>query len=240
MPLTAADHPHYSRYDATTIDRLDGFYGEVDRRLNELIAEAVIGPKVLDFGCGYGSLTELLREKGFDALGIDLLASQIEAGKRRFPDAQLEVVAETWPLPYADGEFDTVVLRESLHHVVAEAQSGEGALAELARVTGRRLVVLEPNPSVLLKLARTVIGHVDPTLPPADAKRIVEAAGFRIQLISYHTALTLPLSGGYLTRPLLPRHTPEAIWSADNALVRTFGRRVAWRYLLVADKPQSS
>jgi SAM-dependent methyltransferase len=236
VPLTAADHPHYSQYDAATVDRLDGFYGRVDRRLNELIAEAVVGPRVLDFGCGYGSLTELLREKGFDALGIDLLASQVEAGKRRFPNAQLEVVDETWPLPYETGHFDTVVLRESLHHVVTEAQSGDAAIAELARITGRRLIVLEPNPSVLLKLARTLIGHVDPTLPAAAARRLVEAAGLRIRSISYHTAFTLPLSGGYLTKPLLPRSTPDAIWAVDNALVRAFGSRVAWRYLLVADK----
>ncbi|HEV2592819.1 MAG TPA: class I SAM-dependent methyltransferase [Gaiellaceae bacterium] len=234
--MTAAEHPHYSSYDATTVDRLDGFYGEVDRRLNELIADAVVGPKVLDFGCGYGSLTELLRQKGFDAVGIDLLASQVEAGKRRFPEARLEVVDETWPLPYDTDAFDTVVLRESLHHVVTEALSGDAAIAELARITARRLVVLEPNPSVQLKLARTLIGHVDPTLPAPDARRLVEAAGFRVRSVTYHTAFTLPLSGGYLTRPLLPRRTPEAVWAVDNALVRMFGRRVAWRYLLVADK----
>lgn len=238
--MTAADHPHYGHYDSATVDRLDGFYGQVDRRLNELVAEAVVGPKVLDFGCGYGSLTDLLREKGFDALGVDLLASQVEAGKRRFPSASLEVVDETWPLPYDDGCFDTVVLRESLHHVVTEALSGDVAMTELARITSRRLIVLEPNPSVLLKLARTLIGHVDPTLPAADARRMVEAAGLRIRSVSYHTAFTLPLSGGYLTKPILPRRTPEAVWSVDNALVRIFGRRVAWRYLLVADKPSQS
>ena len=51
--------------------RLDGFYGRVDAYFNDRIAEHVVGSRVLDFGCGFGSLVEALRTRGFDARASD-------------------------------------------------------------------------------------------------------------------------------------------------------------------------
>jgi len=71
------------------ICRLDGFYGQVDSRMNERIAHWVIGRKVLEIGCGFGELVEHLRLDGFDSVGVDMLIEFIEAGKRRYPFADL-------------------------------------------------------------------------------------------------------------------------------------------------------
>lgn len=192
------------------------------------------GRNVLDFGCGFGSLVDHLRRSGFEAIGIDLLELHASAGRERFPGVHLRVVTPG-PLPFADEAFDTVVFKESLHHVAAESDV-DAALAEVARVCSQRLVVFEPNPSIPLKIARTLIGHVDPTLPVDAAREFLQAIGFRVTSVHYLASVAFPLSGGYIGKPILPRSAPDWILGLDDRIVRLFGRRVAWRYLMVADK----
>jgi len=48
-------------------------------------------------------------------------------------------------LPFADGEFDTVLLLSVLHH----AKSPEAVLAEAARVARHRVIVFEDIPHTL-------------------------------------------------------------------------------------------
>lgn len=168
--------------------------------------------------------------RGLKAVGIDLLDDQIDAGRRRFPSADLRLVDEG-PLPFPDGSFDTVVLKESLHHLAAEGDIN-AAMNEIVRVGCKRLIVFEPNPCVPLKVGRTLIGHVDPTCPPAMARSILEHSGFTITHLQYSDTLAFPLSGGYVSKPLAGGPTIDRL---DALLLRALGRRVAWRYLLVGD-----
>jgi dolichol-phosphate mannosyltransferase len=230
-------HSHYDHYSAEMVRRLNGVFGLVDARANERIAAHVIGHDVLDLGCGFGSLVDHLRRRGLAAVGIDILDSQITAGRERFPEADLRLV-EIGPLPFADSSFDTVVLKESLHHLAAEGDIDD-AMSELARICRRRVVVFEPNASVPLKLGRTLIGHVDPICPAPMARGFLEHAGFTVQSVTHSDALAFPLSGGYVSRPLLPRRAAALALRLDDALVRRLGQRVAWRYLMVADKSEA-
>jgi SAM-dependent methyltransferase len=190
---------------------------------------------VLDFGCGFGSLVADLQRRGYEATGIDLLDFQIAEGEKRFPNADLRLVTPDEPLPFPDQAFDTVVFKESLHHLAAEGDI-VGALREVGRVCRQRIVVFEPNPSVPLKIGRTLIAHVDPTLEPAAASAILRDAGFSPQPPVYLSSLALPLSGGYVGRRLVPRKTPaKPLLRIDDWLVRKLGAGAAWRYLLVAD-----
>jgi SAM-dependent methyltransferase len=232
--IADAPHPHYAHYDPRQIRRLSGFFGRVDSHFNERIAAYVVGTKVLDFGCGFGSLVEHLRVRGIETTGIDLLAHQVAAGRERFPAADLRVVS-SGQLPFGDLEFDVVVFKESLHHVAAEGDV-DAALAEVARVCSQRIIIFEPNPSVPLKVSRTLIGHVDPTLPVEEARRLLEGIGFRVVSVEYLSSLAFPLSGGYVGKPIVPRSAPRWIFSLDDRIVRLFGRRAAWRYLMVADR----
>lgn len=228
-------HPHYAHYSPATIKRLDGLYGAVDERTNERLRASVIGPDVLDLGCGFGSLVEHLRRSGLNAVGIDLLDHQIYAGRERFPAADLRLV-EPGPLPFPDSSFDTIVLKESLHHLAAEGKIAD-SMAELARVCRQRVVVFEPNPSIVLKIGRALIGHVDPHCPPPMARDFLKLGGFETRGVTFSDALAFPLSGGYVSRPLAPRSVARPLFALDNALIRALGRRVAWRYTMVADKP---
>jgi ubiquinone/menaquinone biosynthesis C-methylase UbiE len=227
-------HPHYEHYKPLSIERLDALYGAVDARANERLRTLVFGTDVLDLGCGFGSLVDHLRVHGLHAIGVDLLEHQVAEGLKRFPAADLRVVSAD-RLPFPDSSFDTVILKESLHHLAAEG-SIEDSMGEVARVCRRRVIVYEPNPMFLLKLSRTLLDHVDPTCPPAMARDFLKLGGFKVKSLTYSDALVFPLSGGYVARPLAPRVIAATLFPIDNALVRTFKGALSWRYTMVADK----
>jgi SAM-dependent methyltransferase len=223
--------------------RLDGFYGRVDGRLNERIARNVVGKSVLDIGCGFGSLTEHLRTRGFEATGIDLLAEGIAAGKARYPHADLRVAASE-QLDFPDASFDTVVLKDTIHHIYEEDDVG-AFLKAVRRIARRRLLLLDPNPMFVLLLARKLIGHVDPVCSPADAMRVVSEAGFKVSGVSYSELFAFPMSGGYVGPvlvPAMPRFVGSALLGLDAGLFALLSaarldKFLGWRYLLVADAP---
>jgi SAM-dependent methyltransferase len=234
-------HGHYDHYSAEMAGRLDGFYGRVDERLNQTIADWVSGESVLDVGCGFGQTTECLRRRGFAATGTDLLEVCLAAGRQRYPKADLRL-AHGEKLEFPGGAYDTVVLKDTIHHLFAEGDL-QAFLAEVRRVARRRLVVLDPNPTAILLLARRLIGHHDPVCSPADAVRAVTAAGFRVRHLGYSEVFAFPLSGGFVGPELVPRGARwpgSAILGLDGLLGRLLGalglgRFLCWRYLLVAD-----
>jgi len=236
-------HHHYDHYSPEMARRLDRFYGRVDERLNERVAQWVAGETVLDIGCGFGSLTEHLRRRGFKATGIDLLESCVSAGRERFPQADLRVAASE-ELDFPDASFDTVVLKDTIHHIYEEDDVG-AFLAAVRRIARRRLVVLDPNPTFILLLARRIIGHIDPVCSPADAIRVVTEAGFRVARVEYSELFAFPMSGGYVGPVLVPsrpRWIGSLVLGLDAALFGLLsalglGRFVGWRYMLVADVP---
>ena len=242
----AHEHHHYDHYDAGMVRRLDGFYGRVDERLNARIAKWIAGRSVLDVGCGFGQLTDYLRRRGFQATGVDLLEQCVVAGKARFPEADIRV-ARSETLEFPDKSFDTVVLKDTIHHIYEEDDVGE-FLADVRRVARRRLVIQDPNPMFALLLARKIIGHVDPVCSPKDAARVVTEAGFKVVALEYSELFAFPMSGGYVGPVLVPGRPGwlgKSLLAVDEGIFRALdlvglGRFTGWRYLLVADLPEGA
>jgi 2-polyprenyl-3-methyl-5-hydroxy-6-metoxy-1,4-benzoquinol methylase len=51
------------------------------------------GAAVLDLGCGFGAISQVLLEDGFTVYGVDASPSMIRAFKERFPEAPAECAA---------------------------------------------------------------------------------------------------------------------------------------------------
>lgn len=112
-----------------------------DRIDLQLIADMVApGSKVLDIGCGDGTLLELLvKQHGVDARGLELSQSGVNNCVAR----GLSVVqgnADTDLSYYPDNGFDTVILSQTLQ----ATQRPHDVLREMARI-GKRLIVSIPN-----------------------------------------------------------------------------------------------
>jgi SAM-dependent methyltransferase len=103
------------------------------------------GARVLDVGCGDGSLVRLMTKEGAAAIGLEISDRQLARARAETPvgDESYRVGrAET--LPFEDHAFDIVAFYNSLHHVPVDSQ--DEALAESARVlaSGGHLFVVEP------------------------------------------------------------------------------------------------
>ena len=235
-------HDHYEHYDPGLISKLDDFYGAVEAEMNRAIARRVVGSRVLDVGCGFGSLVASLDKAGLQAAGVDTLGTWIEAGKRRFPTADLRC-SEPYSFGFPDKSFDTVVLKEVIHHVVDEGDA-DRFFAEVRRVCRRRVIVFDPNPTWILRTARALFRHVDPVCSPQEAARVLKGAGFEVQAAEYRELLAFPLSGGYVRKSRLPDHPllSSVLLGADRVLVPAVSAlklapSLCWRYVVVGDLP---
>jgi len=96
------------------------------------------GEKVLDVGCGTGSLAVLARiavGDGGKTAGIDIAANMISTARRKADRAGLDIdfrVASIDNLPYPDGCFDVVSSTMMFHHLPVEIKAR--GLKEIHRV----------------------------------------------------------------------------------------------------------
>lgn len=143
------------------------------RKLREI--EASLGPRdrlrCLDLGSDNGVVSLLLRRGGGGWASADLTDEAV-ASIRGLVETDVHL-CQGERLPFADAEFDRVVVVDMLEHVVDEATF----CAELARITkpGGRLVVNTPHlkPTALRRLRHALgqtdekHGHLRPGYTPA-------------------------------------------------------------------------
>jgi 2-polyprenyl-3-methyl-5-hydroxy-6-metoxy-1,4-benzoquinol methylase len=125
-----------------------------ERALDELFA--IAEPRsVLDVGCGEGILTARWAQhlESGRVAGIDLEDPKLEAewATRRRENLEFRA-SRAERLPWGDDEFDLAAAIETLEHV----RDPERAIAEMARVASRHLLVSVPREPVwrALNLAR--------------------------------------------------------------------------------------
>lgn len=94
-----------------------GTYSLVARDLPSILEAHCQGRRALDFGCGAGRSTRLLRTLGFDAVGIDVAASMVEQARKLDPDHDYRVIedgdfselpAHSFDLIFACFPFDNI------------------------------------------------------------------------------------------------------------------------------------
>jgi SAM-dependent methyltransferase len=124
------------------------------------------GIRVLDVGCGTGSLTEAAVARGAEVTAVDAEPAMVRATADRLP-AGRPVIGALPALPLRTAGFDAVAANFVVNHVGRPA----AAVAELRRVTragGRVGVTVWPQPAPpLQRLWDEVIAAAGVTPPPA-------------------------------------------------------------------------
>jgi hypothetical protein len=222
--------------------RLERFYGKVARSQNREIISLITGRTLLDVGCGWGLLLlQILQERpGIKAAGIDPDGQAVEYARRHF---QIEAVqGDAFALPYADGSYDTVILRETIHHLAEHGKLAD-ALKEIGRVCRKELIIFDPNPTWIVRFCRTLIRHVDPEAPLTLVLEQLPAAGFAVEKVRFRDVLAFPLSGGFVGKEFVPplAWCMSLVLSLDRFLCRAshmlgIQQQVCWRYLIYARK----
>lgn len=173
-----------SKWDAADYARVGGFVAELGQAALDLL-DPQAGERILDVGCGEGTLTRKIIERGASVLGIDNSPEMIAAARANGIDALLMDVAD---MPFA-GEFDAAFSNATLHWVLAKEQAaraifralkpggrfagemgGEGNLAKLREALDEELIIR---------------GYVPPVeasnwyASPQEFADVYESAGFR-------------------------------------------------------------
>ncbi|MGA7750993.1 MAG: class I SAM-dependent methyltransferase [Gallionella sp.] len=116
--------------------------------------------KILDMGCGNGSLTGALMQRGFQIAGIDGSLSGIEIARSRWPSIAFEKVDISQPLPDTyHKQFDAVVSVEVIEHLLLPRNLINNAL--LAMRPGATLVLTTPYHGYLKNLAIAALNGFD-------------------------------------------------------------------------------
>lgn len=183
---------------------------------------AETGGPLLDWGCGYGQLTHLLRERGVQTEAFDYRegAEPGIAQLERYPHIDAHVSGDPVKLPFADDSFTAVLSCGVLEHV----QRPEDSLAELRRVLrpgGRFYVYKLPNRSSYLEAIARVSGlyyhgklPYDRVYSTRSARALLEDQGFEVKAVRLTNMLPLTISSPSL------QQASRKIWNANLALGR--------------------
>jgi SAM-dependent methyltransferase len=173
-----------SKWDAADYARVGGFVAELGGAALDLL-DPQPGERILDVGCGEGTLTRKMIERGATVLGIDNSPEMIAAARANGVDALL-LAAEDMQF---FAEFDAAFSNATLHWVLHKDQAaraifralkaggrfagemgGEGNLAKLREALDEELIIR---------------GYLPPVeasnwyASPEEFAAVYDAAGFR-------------------------------------------------------------
>ena len=190
----------------------------------EAIADRIASDRparILDWGCGLGQVTSLLRARSVQTEPFDYREDVSEPTRRaleHYPDVEAMHSNDPVKLPYPDGAFDAVLSLGVLEHV----QDPDASLDEIARVLepgGTFYVYKLPNRFSYLEWIAKKLGlYYHGKLPHDrlyDKRRtfsILERHGFEV--VDFKRTNLLPLT---LAHPLA-RRLAGAIWGLNRAL----------------------
>jgi SAM-dependent methyltransferase len=176
---------------------------------------------VLDYGCGTGSLTQLLAGRFAAVAGYDPSALSLQQARAAAPTATFYEQDSAVP----ERAFDLAILSGVLHHVppAERAQVLHGVAGKLR--PGGRLFVFEHNPynPLTVQAVRACPFDDDAVLlPPAEVRALLREAG--LQAVEQQFVLFFPR----LLQRLRP-FEPWLRWCPLGAQTLTLGSRVGTR-----------
>lgn len=126
-------------YDTFCDTRLGHFINEVEHNALASLAAPKQSEKAIDLGCGTGTYTMWLRDKGLHATGVDISSGMLDVARQKARKDVLFVEANLTKLPFDDESFDLAISNVVLEFV----PDPKAVLQEAYRILkpGGRLVV---------------------------------------------------------------------------------------------------
>lgn len=188
------------------------------------------GSRILDIGCGKGTLARSLSERGARVVGVDPNLKALEAARKAVPaGAFYQAGAEE--IPFADQSFDGVIFLNSLHHVPKLAM--RQALREADRVVKATapIVIIEPlAEGPLFAVLRWVEDETDVRAAAQGAieEAIVSGAFEKLDCVDYLRRERFAGLDGFLAHALSVEPERAAIVEERRSEIEAAFRHHAW------------
>ena len=172
-----------SKWDAADYARVGAFVAELGVAALDLL-DPQPGERILDVGCGEGTLTKKIIERGATVLGIDNSPEMIAAARAKGVDAVLLPAEEMQFFAEFDGAFSNA----TLHWVLEKEQAARAVFRALK--AGRRFAGEMGGEGNIARLQQAVDeemiirGYAPPVeannwyASPEEFAKVYEAAGF--------------------------------------------------------------
>jgi len=175
----APDSPTRGYIPALGLRALTPLYDPLLRRVMReerfklrLIQRADVRPdmRVLDLGCGTGTLTVMIKQQqpGAEIVGIDPDPEMLDRARSKAGRAGVEIAFDQGfasDLPYLDGRFDRVLASMMTHHLAPNAK--RQAFAEVLRVLrpGGQFHIVDFGPprSAAMRLMTSIMSRLEET-----------------------------------------------------------------------------
>jgi 2-polyprenyl-3-methyl-5-hydroxy-6-metoxy-1,4-benzoquinol methylase len=146
--------------------------------LNPWVSGLSRDSRVLDLGCGHGSILHALRTLGFHHLeGVDLSAEQVAIARKEFPQVEHMALAEK--LQSTHHSYDLIILFDVIEHLTKQELLNLFHLIDLRLASGGVLIVHTPNgDSPFLGPVRYGDFTHETVLTPLSARNLCELFGF--------------------------------------------------------------
>ena len=127
-----------------------GTYHLVYRDLPEIIKRHVTGYRALDFGCGTGRSTRLLRSYGFQVTGIDISEPMIRRARQLDPEGDYRICSPGEFMDRPPGGCDLILAAFPFDNIPADQKNGLfRALRNLMAPSGRFINIVS-SPEIYL------------------------------------------------------------------------------------------
>lgn len=180
-----------SFYDAGwrgELDRGKEQRGNLQANLNFLARTGLLRPgdRILEIGCGIGTVVFELTKQGYEATGTDISQVAVEYGRKKYKGVRLEVQPAE-ELPFGAGAFDVVLSFDLFEHIARIDRH----VSEVARVLKPSGYYLFETPNKLSNVVAETLAYkslkwrrVHPSLhTPGQLRRRLARHGFETRFV---------------------------------------------------------
>ena len=154
-------------------------------------AKSVEGRKVriLDIGCGNGSLSNFIAQNGYEVVGVEESESGVKIAQQNYPDCEF-IAASIYDFPYQqlENSFDIIISTEVIEHLPYPRELAK--VAKCCLKNNGTVILTTPYHGYFKNLALAITGKLDKHFT-------VLWDGGHIKFFSVKTLSTLLLEQGF-------------------------------------------
>jgi SAM-dependent methyltransferase len=125
-----------------------GTYYLAFRDLPALIRRYSHGSRALDFGCGTGRSTRLLKNLGLNAMGADISQAMLDQARALDPSGEYHFIRDSISSEFASGSFDIILAAFTFDNMPTEAKADALSALRILLASDGCLLVVVSSPEI--------------------------------------------------------------------------------------------